>query len=215
MDQSARLAWYHDHAIGITRTNAYSGIASALIITDAFESSLITGGYLPDLVGVPLVLQDNTFFDPTKDPHYPVAGAKAGDLWYPYLYEQNFTPTGGPPPTGATPNASGRWDYGPTFGFGLNPPDPTQNAILPNAVQGPLSQFYTLPSPASLVPEYFSDTAMINGAPYPVINVTDKTFRFRALNGSQARFWHLNLYLEDPATPERRWLVTPARPCFR
>ena len=29
MDQSARLVWYHDHAIGITRTNAYSGIASA------------------------------------------------------------------------------------------------------------------------------------------------------------------------------------------
>ena len=30
MDQSARLVWYHDHAIGITRTNAYAGIASAL-----------------------------------------------------------------------------------------------------------------------------------------------------------------------------------------
>ncbi len=25
MDQSARLVWYHDHAIGITRTNAYAG----------------------------------------------------------------------------------------------------------------------------------------------------------------------------------------------
>ncbi len=37
-DQSARLVWYHDHAIGITRLNAYAGIASAYIITDAFES---------------------------------------------------------------------------------------------------------------------------------------------------------------------------------
>jgi len=27
MDQSARLVWYHDHAVGITRTNAYAGIA--------------------------------------------------------------------------------------------------------------------------------------------------------------------------------------------
>jgi FtsP/CotA-like multicopper oxidase with cupredoxin domain len=34
MDQSARFVWYHDHAIGITRTNAYAGIASALLITD-------------------------------------------------------------------------------------------------------------------------------------------------------------------------------------
>ena len=37
---------------------------------------------------------------------------------------------------------------------------------------------------------------MVNGAPYPVLNVTDRTFRFRLLNGSQARFWHLNLYQE-------------------
>jgi spore coat protein A len=30
-----------------------------------------------------------------------------------------------------------------------------------------------------------------------VVNVTDKTFRFRLLNGSQARMWHLNLYPES------------------
>ena len=49
MDQSARLVWYHDHAIGITRTNAYSGIASALVITDAFESFLVSpsGSFFP------------------------------------------------------------------------------------------------------------------------------------------------------------------------
>jgi spore coat protein A len=42
---------------------------------------------------------------------------------------------------------------------------------------------------------------MVNGAPYPVLNVTDRTFRFRILNASQARFWHLNLYVEDPNNP--------------
>src|ERR1700693_3271243 len=35
-DQSARLAWYHDHAFDITRLNAYGGIASAYIIRDSF-----------------------------------------------------------------------------------------------------------------------------------------------------------------------------------
>jgi spore coat protein A len=59
MDQSARFVWYHDHAMGITRTNAYSGIASALLITDDFEIGLVTAGLLPDLVGIPLVIQDN------------------------------------------------------------------------------------------------------------------------------------------------------------
>ena len=71
MDQSARFVWYHDHAIGITRTNAYSGIASALVITDAFESYLLSQNLLPDLVGIPLVIQDKTFLDKSKDPSYP------------------------------------------------------------------------------------------------------------------------------------------------
>ena len=36
-NQSARMLWYHDHAIGITRLNAYAGIASAYIIRDDFR----------------------------------------------------------------------------------------------------------------------------------------------------------------------------------
>jgi spore coat protein A len=170
MDQSARMIWYHDHAMGITRLNAYAGIASAFIITDDFEDFLVNHGLLPDLVGVPLVLQDKTFLDPSKDPKYPVSGAMAGDLWYPHEYEKNSLPKG-----------KGRWDYGP---------DVTPTA----SVTGPLPAI-------SVVPEYFSDTAMVNGAPYPVLNVTDMTLRFRILNASQARFWHLNLYMEDPNNP--------------
>jgi FtsP/CotA-like multicopper oxidase with cupredoxin domain len=60
-DQSARLVWYHDHAIGITRLNAYAGIASAYIIIDDFETALVNSGLLPDLVGIPLVIQDKAF----------------------------------------------------------------------------------------------------------------------------------------------------------
>jgi spore coat protein A len=60
-EQSARLVWYHDHAIGITRLNAYAGIASAYIIIDDFETGLVSSGLLPDLVGIPLVIQDKGF----------------------------------------------------------------------------------------------------------------------------------------------------------
>jgi len=84
MDQSARLLWYHDHAIGITRTNAYSGIASALVLVDDFEIGLVNTGLLPDLVGIPLAIQDKSFVplnilqqDPTWKWGHP------GDLWYP------------------------------------------------------------------------------------------------------------------------------------
>ncbi|HVN96619.1 MAG TPA: multicopper oxidase domain-containing protein [Syntrophorhabdaceae bacterium] len=175
MDQSARLLWYHDHAMGITRTNAYSGIASALVLTDDFETYLVNNKLVPDLVGIPLVIQDKTFLDPANDPNYPVVGAKPGDLWYPWDYEANILP-------GNIVNPKGRWDYGLT----VIPPSTGLKTPLP---------------PISEVPEFFADTAIVNGAPYPVVNVTGGTFRFRMLNGSQARFWHLNLYLEDPAHP--------------
>jgi spore coat protein A len=175
--QSARMVWYHDHAIGITRLNAYAGIASAYIITDDFESYLLNKKLLPDLVGVPLVVQDKTFWDPASDPKYNTAvpGAQAGDLWYPWEYEANVLL---PFPPG-TNNPKGRWDYGATV-------VPTSTGIMT-----PLPKI-------SAVPEFFADTAMINGAPYPVLNVTQGTFRFRILNASQARFWHLNLYQENP-----------------
>ena len=32
--QSARLLWYHDHAVGITRLNAYAGLAAAYVLVD-------------------------------------------------------------------------------------------------------------------------------------------------------------------------------------
>ena len=66
-DQSARLVWYHDHAMGITRLNAYAGLASGYIITDDFEANLVRQGLLPDLIGIPLIIQDKGFV-PTRHP---------------------------------------------------------------------------------------------------------------------------------------------------
>jgi spore coat protein A len=64
-NQSARLVWYHDHAVGITRINAYAGIASAYVIRDSFEGNL-RGLGLPDFVEnggreIPIVIQDKIF----------------------------------------------------------------------------------------------------------------------------------------------------------
>jgi spore coat protein A len=157
MAQTARLAWYHDHAFGLTRLNAYAGIASGLLIVDDFEESLINSGILPSLpgylrYGIPLVIQDKTFWDPASDRHYP-AGDHAGDLWYPWQYE------------------SDRWEVG-AFDRGKNP------AKLP----------------VSTVPEFFADTMLVNGCPYPYLPVEPRHYRFRILNGSQGRFFNLQLY---------------------
>jgi spore coat protein A len=176
MDQSARFMWYHDHAMGITRTNAYSGIASALIIVDDFEINLVNQGLLPDLVGIPLVIQDKSFvtnnildLDPSWQWGMP------GDLWYPHEYVPNVL-------SGGIENPNGKWDWGPTV------VPPSQNT-------------QPLPTPVSIIPEAFFDTIVVNGGVYPFVNVPPKRVRFRVLNASQARFFHLNLYVEDPSNP--------------
>ncbi len=101
-NQSARLLWYHDHAFGITRINAYAGIASAYVIRDAFEAGLMSQG-LPEYIEssvlggrvvreLPIIFQDKIFVNAaniaTLDPTWP--GPKTtGSLWYPHIYEKN------------------------------------------------------------------------------------------------------------------------------
>jgi spore coat protein A len=96
-NQTARLVWYHDHAHDITRLNAYSGIASAYIIRDAFEGNLRNQG-LPDFIEnggreIPIVIQDKIFVGANlaiADPTWPATCPQTpGSLWYPHTYERN------------------------------------------------------------------------------------------------------------------------------
>ena len=45
-------------------------------------------------------------------------------------------------------------------------------------------------------PEFFGDTAVINGKTFPFMNVEPRRYRFRMVNGSQARFY--NMWLGGP-----------------
>src|SRR4029079_2373503 len=89
-NQSARLMWYHDHAIGITRLNAYAGLASAYILRDFAEAALIASGAIPSNE-IPVVIQDKIF---KTDADY---WGGAGDLWYPSEYDAQAVPPGGLP----------------------------------------------------------------------------------------------------------------------
>jgi spore coat protein A, manganese oxidase len=112
-DQSARLLWYHDHAFGITRINAYAGIASAYIIRDPFEGNLRNPG-LPDFVEnggreIPIIIQDKTFVRPNisqVDPTWPGPTAP-GSLWYAHTYDpKRMKLTGNKSGRGAVPDPS-------------------------------------------------------------------------------------------------------------
>ena len=167
--QSARLVWYHDHAYGITRLNAYAGLASAYLITDDAETRMIRENILPDVpgypLGVPLIIQDKSFFDPANDPNYPVTGAQKGDIWYPHSYPNVPIPSMKLP---VQCGNTGRWKVS-----GGTPPS------------------------VSLVPEAFFETNLVNGAPYPTLRVSPRRYRFRVLNAAQGRFYNLQWYVAD------------------
>ena len=189
-NQSARLLWYHDHAFGITRINAYAGIASGYVVDDpAAEAALFItppGATLPDLAAMNLrdtyylIFQDKIFIPQAGPPaNYPVTSATYGDLFYAYIYDTAlFSPQGTPsfpPPT--------------------NPRTP-------------------LPVP-SVVPEFFGDTILVNGTAYPTLTVEARPYRFRLLNACNARFLNPKLYSTRGTTfPNNTEPNPPAGPSF-
>ena len=160
-NQSERLVWYHDHAYGITRINAYAGIASGYVIHDPAADAIITGQHIPSQLDLELVtgqksnthylvFQDKYFFGPAGPPANYLANAEPGDLGYPYIYDPALFGPAGPP----------------SFGGGLQQPFPTP----------------------SVVPEMFGDTILVNGTAYPFLEVQAKQQRFVMLNACSSRF---------------------------
>jgi len=72
-------------------------------------------------------------------------------------------------------------------------------------------------------PEFFGDTAVVNGAPFPFLEVEPRKYRFRLLNGSNSRFYNLQFAggprfhhigseggMFDAPVPTSRILILPA-----
>lgn len=87
-EQRASMIWYHDHALGNTRTNVYAGLAGAYIIRDDQDTGepgnplgLPAGPY-----EIPLVLQDKTF-NADGSMFYPTEGVTAyHPQWVPEFF---------------------------------------------------------------------------------------------------------------------------------
>jgi spore coat protein A len=94
-DQSTRLMWYHDHAYGITRTNAYAGVATGYAMIDPAQEAAL-GTMVPPLTSlIPLVFQDKKFVDAAtivaQDPTWSLVARPdvqtTGSLWYNHVYD--------------------------------------------------------------------------------------------------------------------------------
>jgi FtsP/CotA-like multicopper oxidase with cupredoxin domain len=127
--------WFHDHALGATRTNVYSGLAAFYLIRDGFDD-----GTTSNLLGLPaddyeieMAIQDKQF-------------DTNGQLLFPDGYPA-----------------------------GLNGP-PTNPTVHPY-----------------WIPEFIGDVIVINGNSWPYLNVEPRRYRFRIVDGSNARFYSLSL----------------------
>ncbi|HZW25239.1 MAG TPA: choice-of-anchor D domain-containing protein [Gallionella sp.] len=180
-NMSSRLMFYHDHSVGITRVNVYAGIAAGYLLSDPVEQGLVSAGAIP-AAQVPLVIQDKTFVpadiiaqDAKWDEQH---WGQPGDLWFPHVYETNQDPN-----SFDGTNPVGRWDYGPWFW-----------PVFPAPLALPTGGYGN----ASIVPEAFMDTAVINGTAYPTFTVQPQAYRFRILNASNDRSINLGLYEAEP-----------------
>jgi FtsP/CotA-like multicopper oxidase with cupredoxin domain len=213
--QSARLMFYHDHALGLTRLNVYAGEAAGYLLQDPVEQALVNGGSFKSngatftatagtipAEQIPLIIQDKSFVpndtqlaaeDPTWDKS---KWGGLGSLWFPHVYMPNQNPA-----DMSGLSAVGRWDYGPwtTLAFaGL------VHKPVPNPLAGTTPLEYALnpgtPNP-SVVPESFMDTPLINGTAYPFVQVGRKAYRFRILNAANDRSFNLQLYYAKSNAP--------------
>ncbi len=207
-NMGARLMFYHDHALAITRLNVYGGTAAGYLLQDTVEGALsgavgtstafaandvntidglphtVQGAGLPGLLDeIPLVIQDKTFVPSDVAQQDALWDTKhwgtEGDLWFPHVYEINQNPA----MTGNGTNPVGRWDYGPWFW-----------PVFPAPLQLPTGAY----GDVTTTPEGFMDTPIVNGTAYPTITVDPKAYRLRILSAGNDRMLNLNFFVADP-----------------
>jgi FtsP/CotA-like multicopper oxidase with cupredoxin domain len=156
-DQDATTMWYHDHSLGMTRSNVYAGPAGFYLLRGGPRDE-VTGlpGPAPalgDPVGmsyyeIPIAIQDRSFND-DGSLFYPdnrafFEGLELSQLQIPFI------------------------------------PD-----IACDGAESDISPIWN--------PEFFGNAMVVNGKAWPYLNVEQRRYRFRFLNGCNSRFLILKM----------------------
>ena len=151
-DNRASTIWYHDHALGMTRTNVYAGPAGFYIVRGGpdGDGAVIDKRYgsKAKLPG-PAPKEGDPF--PSTKAYYEIPIA---------IQDRAF-------------NADGSLFYPDSRAFF----DGDTGPYIPDSDISPIWN-----------PEFFGNTIMVNGNTWPYLNVEQRRYRFRFLNGCQARF---------------------------
>jgi spore coat protein A len=151
-DQAAATLWYHDHSLGMTRSNVYAGPAGFYLLRGGPGDDV--SGVLPGPAPyeIPIAIQDRSF---NAD----------GSLFYP---------------------------DNRAFFEGLNQPPTEPYLDIPfipdrayNGRRSDISPIFN--------PEFFGNTIVVNGKTWPYLEVEQRRYRFRFLNGCNSRFLILKM----------------------
>ncbi|MBI5593912.1 MAG: multicopper oxidase domain-containing protein [Deltaproteobacteria bacterium] len=171
--QSAATLWYHDHSLGMTRTNVYAGPAGFWLVRDAIEDGLNLPGPAPK-PGEPLWVPADPMNDAPPYWEIPIV-----------IQDRSF-------------NADGSLHY----------PD---SRLEFDGFPGPY-----IPEPGADLspiwnPEVFLNTMVVNGRTWPVQAVEPDMYRFRFLNGCDARFLMLKLVTATDINDPNTWVDLPSQ----
>jgi len=152
--QQATTLWFHDHALGTTRLNVYSGLAAFYLIRDNRDTGLASN---------------------------PIA-LPAGDFEQELLIADRIFDTNGQLvfPSGSPASSP----------IGYEGPPPNVN-LHPFAI-----------------PEFFGDVMTVNGKSWPFFEVQPRRYRFRVVNGSNARFLQMQLFEEATTSGQYNGIAT-------
>jgi spore coat protein A len=161
-DQRATHLWFHDHTLGMTRSNVYAGLAGNYMLrggmSDLSSTQLPRGRY-----EIPLLIQDRSF---NRDGSLYYSGDRA---FFEGVTKKNLKIPFIPAKTKSD----------------INPRD----GVLDDSDVSPIWN-----------PEFFSNVMLVNGNSWPKLDVEQRRYRFRILNGSDSRFMILKIVAGNQIT---------------
>ncbi|WP_201276101.1 multicopper oxidase domain-containing protein [Methylotetracoccus oryzae] len=196
-NQPASIVWYHDHALGMTHNNVYAGPAGFWLLrgnyTDPVSKATITdisaqlpGGQSP--FGRPThpskTYTVNGVAQPGCDPNFDTACREQIRDIPLAIQDRSF-------------NTDGSLFY-PTSRAFFDIVDP--NVMIPfigDPVSGVTNSSMSDIAPI-WNPEFFGNSMVVNGKTWPIMQVAPERYRFRILNGTDARFLNLALFAYPP-----------------
>ena len=173
-DQPATTLWYHDHTLGMTRTNVYAGPAGFWLIRGGVYDggTDVTRNNRKAVLPGPAAMPGQRLLALNTPGHKVRNAVREIPL---VIQDRSF-------------NSDGSLFY------------PGDRAFFEGMIPAALQVLFAPSSDVVPIwnPEAFFNVMVVNGTSWPKLDVAEAIYRFRLLNGSNSRFINLALFVVKP-----------------